>query len=144
MCLVGLASVATFGVVSAAGSAAFSDDGSHFFYDNFFLSLFYSSEWVLVCENQFINIVSISFYNFIEFIVLLYSCILVVTSFCWYKKYMICLISFSNFSDVLPAFACGSGIGNIWSICLGDNFSFSACLEVIKSFTKSNGFWYLK
>ena len=32
---------------------------------------------------------------------------------------MICLISFSNFSDVLPAFACASAIGNLLSICFG-------------------------
>ena len=36
---------------------------------------------------------------------------------------MICMISFSKFSDVLPAFTCERAIGNIWSICLGvDNW----------------------
>ena len=34
---------------------------------------------------------------------------------------MICLISFSKFSDVLPAFTCASAIGNLGSICLGVN-----------------------
>ena len=57
------------------------------------------------------NIVSILFYNFIEFIILLYT--FLVFSFARYKKYMICLISFNKFSDVLPAFTCASAIGNL-------------------------------
>ena len=32
---------------------------------------------------------------------------------------MICLISFSKFSDVLPAFTCANALGNLRSICLG-------------------------
>ena len=80
---------------------------------------------------EFINIVSILFYNFIEFIVVLYIFLLI--SFARYKQYMICLISFSTFSDVLPAFTCASAIGNLWSICLWLNiFSpfpyFALCL----------------
>ena len=35
---------------------------------------------------------------------------------------MICLISFSKFSDMLPAFTCPRAIGNLSSICLGVNF----------------------
>ena len=58
-----------------------------------------------------INIVFILFYNFIEFIILLYT--FLVTSFFRYKEYMICLISFSKFSDVLLAFTCASTIGNL-------------------------------
>ena len=65
---------------------------------------------------KFINIVSILFYNFIEFIVLLY--IFLIIYFAWYKEYIICLISFSKFSDVLPAFTCANVIVNLWSICL--------------------------
>ena len=61
--------------------------------------------------SQFINIVSILFYNFIEFIILLYT--FLVISFCRYKEYIICLISFSKFSDVLPAFSCTRAIGNL-------------------------------
>ena len=38
-----------------------------------------------------------------------------------YKEYMICLISFGKFSDVLSAFTCVRAIGNLWSICLGVN-----------------------
>ena len=34
-------------------------------------------------------------------------------SFARYKEYMICLISFSKFSDVLPAFTCASVICNL-------------------------------
>ena len=34
---------------------------------------------------------------------------------------MICLISFSKFSDLLPAFTCARAIGNLQSICLGIN-----------------------
>ena len=163
---------------------------------HFFLSLFYPKDWVIVCEDQmfcffseFINIASILFYNFIEFIILLY------TSFSQYKQYMICLIIFNTFSHVLPAFTCASTIGNLWSICLGvdilipltfcyllksrifsiisttffrfsfsgisfllilflksisplltlfTNFSFLFCLALIKCFTKSDGFWYLR
>ena len=31
---------------------------------------------------------------------------------------MICLISFSKFSDLLTAFTCARVIGNLWAICL--------------------------
>ena len=34
---------------------------------------------------------------------------------------MICMISFSEFFDVLPAFTCAGAIDNLWSICLGVN-----------------------
>ena len=46
------------------------------------------------------------FYNFIEFIILLYA--FLVIYFVRYKDYMIFLISFSKFSDVLPAFTYAS------------------------------------
>ena len=39
------------------------------------------------------------------------------SSFSLYKEYIICLISFSYFSDVLSVFSCASAIGNPWSIC---------------------------
>ena len=61
--------------------------------------------------SEFINIVSIPFYNFIEFMILLYT--FLVNSFALYKKYIIFLISFSKFSDVLPAFTCVSVIVNL-------------------------------
>ena len=41
--------------------------------------------------------------------------------FAHYKESVMCLILFSKFSDVLLAFACGSAICNLWSICLGVN-----------------------
>ena len=44
-----------------------------------------------------------------------------VISFDWYKEYIICLISFCKFSEVLPAFTYPRAIGNLWSICLGVN-----------------------
>ena len=59
---------------------------------------------------EFKNMVSILFYNFIEFILLFYN--FRVTSFSRYKQYIIFLISFSKFSEVLPAFICACAIGN--------------------------------
>ena len=50
------------------------------------------------------------FYSIIEFIIVLY--IFLVIYFAQYKKYIIFLISSGKFSDVLPAFTCGSAIGN--------------------------------
>ena len=52
-----------------------------------------------------------TFYNFIAFIKLLYT--FLVISFARYKEYMIRLISFSKLSDVLPAFICANAIGNL-------------------------------
>ena len=51
------------------------------------------------------------FYNFIEFIILLYT--FLVIFFARYKEHIICLISFSKFSDVLPVFTCARAIGNL-------------------------------
>ena len=42
-----------------------------------------------------------------------------VIFFARYKEYMICLISFSKFSGVLPAFTCARVIGSLGIICLG-------------------------
>ena len=69
--------------------------------------------------SEFLNIVAILFYDFIEFIILLYTS--VVISFARYREYIIYLISFSKSSDVLPAFDCASVIGNLRSICSGLN-----------------------
>ena len=89
----------------------------------FSLSLFYLKDWVIVCEDQIFllfpgltNIVFILFYNFIEFIILFYT--FLVISFAPYKECIICLISFSTFSDVLPAFTCARAISNLWNLCL--------------------------
>ena len=60
---------------------------------------------------------SFLYYTFIEYVLLLYT--VLVISFARYKKYMICLISFSKLSDVLPVFTCARAIGNLSSICLG-------------------------
>ena len=56
---------------------------------------------------EFINIVSILFYNFLE----LLNTFLII-SFARYKKYMICVISFGKFSVVLLAFTCARAIGH--------------------------------
>ena len=66
--------------------------------------------------SEFIDMTSILFYKFTEFIVLLYT--VLVISFARYKEYMICLISFCNFSDLLPAFTFARTVGNLWSVCL--------------------------
>ena len=54
--------------------------------------------------SEFINIVSNLFYKLIEFIILLYA--ILVTSSSLYNEYLIFMVSFSKFSDVLPAFTC--------------------------------------
>ena len=52
--------------------------------------------------SELINIVSTLFYNSFEMIIFLYT--FLVISFALYKEYMICLISFSKFSDAISAF----------------------------------------
>ena len=44
-----------------------------------------------------------------------------VISFARYKEYIICLISFTEFSDILPVFTCASVIGNLLGNWLGPN-----------------------
>ena len=63
-----------------------------------------------------INVVSILFYNFIEFLILLYT--FLVIYFSRYKEYIIFLISFSKFLDVLRVLTCAKAIYNRSSICL--------------------------
>ena len=92
-------------------------------------------DWVIVRSDlllfsNLMNIVSILFYNFIEFIIFLYT--FLVNSFAWYKEYIICLISFSKFSDALPIFTYVSVIGNLWSICLGLNILKFGWLETLR------------
>ena len=60
---------------------------------------------------------SILFYKFIEFIILLHT--FLVISFAGYREYIVCLISFSKFSDVLPAVTCERAIGLEVSILSG-------------------------
>ena len=36
-----------------------------------------------------------------------------------YKENIVCMISYSKFSDILLAFTCASAIGNLWRVCLG-------------------------
>ena len=47
-----------------------------------------------------------------------------VISLARHKQYIICRISFSKFTDMLPVFTCASAIGILWNICLGVNKSF--------------------
>ena len=83
----------------------------------------------LLLFSEFINIVSTLFYNFIEFMILFYT-FLVISSF-RYKEYIIFLISFSKFSDLLPAFTCASGIGNLWSNCFVVNILICLHSEIL-------------
>ena len=59
---------------------------------------------------EFRYIVSVVLYNFIEFIILLYTFLL--TSVSLYNENMVWLISFSKYPNVLPTFTCASAIGN--------------------------------
>ena len=71
---------------------------------------------------EFINIVSILFYNLNEFIIyyiLLYTSL--VISFSQYKENTIWQISFGDFPEVLPAFTSASAISNLLRLCLGVN-----------------------
>ena len=72
---------------------------------------------------EFVNIVCILFYNWMEFIILLRT--FLVTSFSWCKEYLIWDIPISRFSDVLPYFTCESATSNLWGICLGVNILIS-------------------
>ena len=71
--------------------------------------------WDVLLFPEFKDIVSILFYNFIKFIILLYN--FLVTSFSRYKKYMIWRILFSKFLDVLPSFTFETAIGYFLNIC---------------------------
>ena len=82
--------------------------------------------------SEFINIVSILFYNFIEFT------IYVAFSLARYKEYFIWWISFSKLSDVLPAFTCVGAISNLWSKCLGVNILRAKRSETLAKQTESN------
>ena len=88
---------------------------------HFSLLLFLLKDWGLdvLLFSEFLNLVSILYYNFIESIVLLHT--FLVIEFAWYKEYMSWCISFSKFSDVLPDFTCTSAIDSMWSISLGAN-----------------------
>ena len=75
------------------------------------------SSFLRILFSEFINTVSIVVYNFIEFIILLYT--FLVISVAQYKEYITCLIVFIKFSNVLPAFTCANIIGSLWSIYSG-------------------------
>ena len=73
-------------------------------------TIFSTHLWVLKILS-ITHILSIIFYSFIEFILLLYT--FLAFSLASYKEYIIWQIS-----DVLAAFTCAGAIGNLWSICL--------------------------
>ena len=63
---------------------------------------------------------------------------------CLIKKYVICMISFSRFSDVLTAFTYARAIGNLWNICYAANilscvWSKTLLSQNLATRTKSNG-----
>ena len=64
--------------------------------------------------SEFIKYSMTLFYNFAQFIILLYT--FSGISFVRCKDYMVCLISFSDFSDVSPAFTCASAVCNLLRI----------------------------
>ena len=84
---------------------------------HFSLHLFYLKDCIIVYQDrmfyfaEFINILFILFYNFIKFIILLYT--FLVISFIRYKEYITWWSPLSEFSDVLPAFTFASAIGNL-------------------------------
>ena len=92
---------------------------------------------------EFMDIASILFYSFIEFIMLLYT--FLVIYFAQYKEYIIFLISFGMFSYVLPAFTWVSAIVNISIICSGVNiFSLHILLYIyLQIATKNNLTFFL-
>ena len=67
--------------------------------------------------SEFANIVSILFYIFIEFIILLHT--FLVISFAKYKEDIIWRISFIKPPNLFPGFIWARAIGNLWRICLG-------------------------
>ena len=72
---------------------------------------------------EFKNIVSI----FVLYFYLLWLNYVIVyffkNFFCSIQRINNCLVSFSKFSDVLPAFTCASTTDNLWRICLRVNIS---------------------
>ena len=87
--------------------------------------------WVsdVLRSSKFLNIVWVLIYNFIEFIILFYTFIVISLACC--REYIIWRILFSKFSDVLFAFTCG----NLWRnqleinilipfLCVGFNGSY--------------------
>ena len=78
-----------------------------------------------------------------------------VISFSQWKEHMISGISFSKFSDVLPALTCAGAIGYLWSISLGINILilwsfccslklsiFSTILAILFGFSFSGIYFY--
>ena len=62
-----------------------------------------------------------------------------VICFARYKEYIICMTSFSKFSDELPAFVCVRATGNLSSICLELNIL--SCVVKSERFTFCCFYW---
>ena len=52
---------------------------------------------------------------------------------------MICLVSFSKFLEVLPAFTYARANGNLWNICLGVNIFNRVLSKTLATRAKSKG-----
>ena len=59
---------------------------------------------------------------------------------------MICLVSFSSFSNIIPAFTCESAVGNLGSLSLGVNIlslstfvAFIGNIPLLKAFRVNSG-----
>ena len=93
---------------------------------------------------EFINIVPILFYNFIEFIILLYTFLVIFLA--RFKECMIWRILSSKFSDVLPTVTCARAIGSFWSIYWGVpilspfmyNFGYFILISIFMNFCTIN------
>ena len=78
-----------------------------------YLSLVFNSLWgsYFLLFSEFKKILSIEYYKIIEFIILLYT--FLVISVAQYKEYMAWQISFSKVTSVLPALTCASALVNL-------------------------------
>ena len=89
---------------------------------------------------EFIDIVFILLFDFIEFIILLHT--FFATFFSQYKKHMIWGISFSKFSDVLPAFTCARLL-LLQSLKHFNFFNFLLFIKIENFFSNSNYFVWI-
>ena len=83
----------------------------HIYHFSLSLLCLWGSDVLLFSE--LINIISILFYDFIELLYTLLLYTFLVIWFARYKEYIVCLILFSKFSDILPTFPCATAISNL-------------------------------
>ena len=116
----------------------------HFCYLSLLLVFMFILSGGMLLFSEFINIVSTLFYNFIEFIMLMYTFLVISLQkmkriYTLYKEHIVWRISFSKFSDVLPAFTCARVISSLWSICLGVNILRGVRSQTLATWAKSKG-----